>query len=90
MFKEEALEGRKRITASWDGLAVQYRDDPKVEPPYSYAQVSEEAICREVLRIYDSARKETKAIYDLGRDTDGIEEELGDSLDVVACLPISR
>lgn len=63
------------MTASPDSLAPQFRDDPKVEPPYSNAQISETAIHREILRIYNSARRETRVIYDLGRDTDRIEEE---------------
>ena len=63
------------MTATPDSLAPQFRDDPTVEPPYSNAQISETAIHREILRIYQSARRETKAVYDLGRDTDRIEEE---------------
>ena len=63
------------MTASADSLAPQFRDDPKVEPPYSNAQISETTIHREILRIYSSARRETRAVYDLGRDTDRIEEE---------------
>lgn len=73
--KEEAVEGRRRMTATPDSLAPQFRDDPTVEPPYSNAQISETAIHREILRIYHSARRETKAVYDLGRDTDRVEEE---------------
>lgn len=63
------------MTASPDSLAPQYRDDPTVEPPYSNAQISETAIHNEILRIYNSARRETKPIYDLGRDTERIVEE---------------
>ena len=63
------------MTATPDSLAPQFRDDPNVEPPYSNAQISETAIHREILRIYQSARRETRAVYDLGRDTDRVEEE---------------
>ena len=63
------------MTASPESLAPQYRDDPKVEPPYSNAQISESAIHREIIRIYQNARRETKEIYDLGRDTERVEEE---------------
>lgn len=63
------------MTATSESLAPQFRDDPNVEPPYSNAQISETAIHREILRIYDMARRETRPIYDLGRDTDRIEEE---------------
>ena len=63
------------MTATPDSLAPQFREDPTVEPPYSNAQISETAIHREILRIYQSARRETRAVYDLGRDTDRVEEE---------------
>lgn len=63
------------MTASPESLAPQFRDDPKVEPPYSNAQISESAIHREIIRIYDNARRETREIYDLGRDTERVEEE---------------
>ena len=63
------------MTATPESLAPQFRDDPNVEPPYSNAQISETAIHREILRIYHTARRETRAVYDLGRDTDRIEEE---------------
>ncbi len=63
------------MTATAESLAPQFRDDPTVEPPYSSSQISETAIHREILRIYAMARRETKPVYDLGRDTAGIEEE---------------
>lgn len=63
------------MTATPDSLAPQFRDDPSVEPPYSSSQISETAIHREILRIYAQARRETRVVYDLGRDTAGIEEE---------------
>lgn len=63
------------MTASPDSLAPQFRDDPRVEPPYSNAQISESAIHREILRIYQLARRETREIYDLGRDAERVEEE---------------
>ncbi|KAK3045215.1 hypothetical protein LTR09_013078 [Extremus antarcticus] len=63
------------MSATAESLAPQFRDDPTVEPPYSSSQISETAIHREILRIYAMARRETKPVYDLGRDTAGIEEE---------------
>ncbi len=63
------------MTATAESLAPRFRNDPTVEPPYSSFQVSETAIHREILRIYAMARRETKPVYDLGRDTAGIEEE---------------
>jgi hypothetical protein len=63
------------MTATPDSLQPHLRDDPNVEPPYSSSQISETAIHREILRIYEYARRETKMVYDLGRDTAGIEEE---------------
>ncbi|KAK5174255.1 uncharacterized protein LTR77_001335 [Saxophila tyrrhenica] len=75
MMKEEAVEGRRRIAATPASLAPQFQNDPTVEPPYSSSQISETAIHREILQIYARARRETRPIYDLGRDTAGIEEE---------------
>lgn len=46
-----------------------------MEPPYSHAHVSETAIHREILRIYRDARAETRVVYNLGRDTERVEEE---------------
>lgn len=45
------------------------------QPPFSNSQVSETAVHREILNIYQLARPETKPYYDLGRDTQGLEEE---------------
>jgi len=45
------------------------------EPPFSNSQVSETATHREILNIYQHARPETKYFYDMGRDTQGLEEE---------------
>ena len=58
-----------------ESLAPHYRNDPNVEPPYSSSQISETAFHREILNIYHGARPETKWIYDMGRDTDRVEEE---------------
>jgi hypothetical protein len=46
-----------------------------VEPPYSAGQLSEESINLEISRIYDSAKPETKSVYDLGHDTDRFGKE---------------
>ncbi|KYG48386.1 hypothetical protein M433DRAFT_35274, partial [Acidomyces richmondensis BFW] len=46
-----------------------------IEPPYSHAHVTETAIHREIIRIYQLARRETQAVYDLGRDIERVEEE---------------
>ncbi|EMF13326.1 uncharacterized protein SEPMUDRAFT_148667 [Sphaerulina musiva SO2202] len=75
MMKEEAVEGRRRMTESQDVLVPSLRGKENVEPPYSNAQISETVTHREILRIYRMARPETKVVYDLGRDTDRVEEE---------------
>ncbi|KXS97914.1 hypothetical protein AC578_4373 [Pseudocercospora eumusae] len=75
MMKEEAVEGRRRMTESQDVLVPSLRGNSSVEPPYSNAQISETVTHREILRIYRLARPETKVVYDLGRDTDRVEEE---------------
>lgn len=75
MMQEEAVEGRRRMTESQDVLVPSLRGNSSVEPPYSNAQISETVTHREILRIYRMARPETKVVYDLGRDTDRVEEE---------------
>jgi hypothetical protein len=45
------------------------------QPPFSNSQVSETATHREILNIYQHARPETIYYYDMGRDTQGLEEE---------------
>ena len=64
-----------RISAKRDALIPQLRDDPTVEPPYTFGQIDEEAIHNEVIRIYKDARKDTRIMYELGRDRDGDHEE---------------
>ena len=59
------------MTATPDSLAPKFRD----EPPYSNAQISEIAVRREILRIHQSARREIKAFYNIGHDTDRVEKE---------------
>lgn len=68
------MEGRRRMTESQDVLVPSLRNS-SVEPPYSNAQISETVTHREILRIYRMARPETRVVYDLGRDTDRVEEE---------------
>lgn len=63
------------MTESQDVLVPSLRNNSSVEPPYSNAQISETVTHREILRIYRMARPETKVVYDLGRDTDRVEEE---------------
>lgn len=73
MMKEEAVEGRRRMTESQGALVPDLKTG--VEPPYSHAHVSETAVHREILIIYQLARPETRRVYDLGRDTGRVEEE---------------
>lgn len=73
-MQEEAVDGRRRLTDNQEALQAELRNSG-VEPPYSHAHVSETAIHREILRIYQNARPETKIIYNLGRDTERVEEE---------------
>ncbi|KXT03880.1 hypothetical protein AC578_8959 [Pseudocercospora eumusae] len=59
-MKREAVEGRKR-------LIEQDASDS--------GSINETAMHSEILQIYQQASPNTKAVYDLGRDTDGPEEE---------------
>lgn len=74
-MQEEAVEARRRMTEDQEALLPELRGNSGVEPPYSHAHVSETAIHREILRIYNRARPETRQVYDLGRDTERVEEE---------------
>ncbi|RMX75319.1 hypothetical protein D0868_16848 [Hortaea werneckii] len=74
MMKEEAVEGRRRLTEDKEALLPELRNTG-LEPPYSHAHVTETAIHREILRIYQRARPETRQVYDLGRDLERVEEE---------------
>ena len=49
--------------------------EQSAQPPFSNAQLNETATHREILNIYQHARPETRMFYDMGRDTDGLEEE---------------
>lgn len=62
------MEGYKRMSATSSSLELHIQNDPNVKRPYSAAQISRSAVYRETLHIYRSARKETKAVYDLGHD----------------------
>ncbi|KAI5370116.1 hypothetical protein Slin15195_G009940 [Septoria linicola] len=58
-MKREAVDGRKRLIEN--------------ESPTS--PINETSTHAEILRIYQRASPETRAVYDLGKDTDGAEEE---------------
>jgi hypothetical protein len=62
------------LTEDQSALLVELRNSG-IEPPYSHAHVTETAIHREILRIYQLARPLTRQVYDLGRDTERVEEE---------------
>ena len=49
--------------------------EQSAQPPFSNAQLNETATHREILNIYQHARPETRMFYDMGCDTDGLEEE---------------
>ncbi|KAM3420268.1 hypothetical protein BST61_g3555 [Cercospora zeina] len=74
-MKAEAVEGWRRISANRNALVPQLRDDPAIEPPYSFGHVEEQALQEEVLHIFHHARKDTRIMYELGRDRDGDVEE---------------
>lgn len=72
-FQEEASAGRIRIISTPNFL--RNNGVQNAQPPFSNSQVSETAVHREILNIYQCARPETKYFYDKGRDTQGLEEE---------------
>lgn len=63
------------MSANPDCLLPQLRNDTSVRPPYSNVQVSETALHREMLEIYRLARPETRAYYNLGHSTHGLNME---------------
>lgn len=71
----EAVEGWARLTGNREALTPQLKEDPSIEPPYTFGQIDEEAIHAEIMRIYKGARRDTKIMYQLGRDQDGDREE---------------
>jgi hypothetical protein len=77
--KEEASIGRHRMMALpnvlRDGSEQSGVGGAQPQPPFSNAQLNETATHREILNIYQHARPETRMFYDMGRDTDGLEEE---------------
>ncbi|KAL1588871.1 hypothetical protein WHR41_02602 [Cladosporium halotolerans] len=73
MMKEEASAGRNRMLAMPGFLREESKEN--AQPPFSNAQINETATHREIMNIYRHARPETRAYYDLGHDTDGLEEE---------------
>ncbi|SMQ51314.1 unnamed protein product [Zymoseptoria tritici ST99CH_1A5] len=74
-MKEEAAGGWKRMTATRESLASQYKNDLSIQAPYTFNQIDERVIQLEILAIHRRARSQTRLIYDLGRDFyDGHEE----------------
>lgn len=75
MMKEEAVAGRARMSENPHSLLPQLINDPTLRPPYSNTHISETAMHRETLYIYQTARPDTKAVYDLGHYVEGGTEE---------------
>ncbi|KAK8213659.1 hypothetical protein IWZ01DRAFT_539588 [Phyllosticta capitalensis] len=75
LMKEEAAEGRRRTSQDPSNLVPQCRADPTVQPPYSSNQITETAMHREVLNVYQSASERTRPLYDLGHYMDGRNED---------------
>ena len=63
------------MTGNREALAPAFKDNPAVEPPYTFSQLDEEAVNREIVYIYHHARPETKIMYGLGHDRDGDHED---------------
>ncbi|PPJ60266.1 hypothetical protein CBER1_01245 [Cercospora berteroae] len=59
LMKREAVAGRKRL----------------IEKESAGSPINETTTHAEILRIYKLASPETRTVYDLGKDTDGPEEE---------------
>ncbi|KAF2161920.1 hypothetical protein M409DRAFT_69445 [Zasmidium cellare ATCC 36951] len=75
LMKTEAAEGWSRMTSNREALAPAFKDNPAVEPPYTFSQLDEAAVNSEIVYIYHYARPETKIMYGLGHDRDGNYED---------------
>lgn len=73
--QEEAIAGRARMSANPNSLLPRLVHDPNVRPPYSNTQISEAAMHRETLHIFEIARPETRPIYERGHYFEGGNEE---------------
>lgn len=58
-----------------NALLPSLRNDASVQPPYSVSQITETAMHRELLSIYENAGPETRPYYDLAHDTDPVAQE---------------
>ncbi|KAK5139508.1 hypothetical protein LTR04_003524, partial [Oleoguttula sp. CCFEE 6159] len=65
--QQEAVAGRRRPSGNRDNLATLYRDNRDVRPPYVYDQITETAVHREVLSIFQNVGDLTRPYYDLGK-----------------------
>lgn len=63
------------MTANREALSATLKDNPRVEPPYTFSQLDEAAVNKEIVYIFNHARPETKIMYGLGHDRDGYHEE---------------
>ena len=63
------------MSANPNSLLPRLINDPNVKPPYSNTQISEAAMHRETLYIFETARPETRHIYERGHYIEGGNEE---------------
>lgn len=63
------------MTADREALSATLKDNPTVEPPYTFSQLDEAAVNKEIVYIFHNARPETKIMYSLGHDRNGDHEE---------------
>ncbi|CAK4023303.1 Hypothetical predicted protein [Lecanosticta acicola] len=71
LMKGEAADGWTRITQDRNSLLPQFREDRAIGSSYSFGMITEAAVQREIVRIYQNARPDTKIMYGLGHDTEG-------------------
>lgn len=69
------VRAQQNMVKDKQALLPQFRHDQTVLPPYSNAQISEEAMSRVAALIYDTAAPTTKKYYQLGQTGDGAEAQ---------------
>jgi len=68
----EAAEGRERSCGDINNLTPEARN---MRPPYSSNQIQPGVLHQVVMQIYRNASLQTRRIYDLGREIDGVTED---------------
>lgn len=73
----EAVQTREIMLSYRHTLLPHLRDDETVRPPYTVAQITEDAMQDAIVHIYDNASAETRAYYDQGSESTTRDKHTG-------------